>query len=566
MGPPVTAAATFCATLADEAVRAGIAHVMLAPGSRSTPLALALASRPELRLHVFHDERSASFAALGVGSSSERLALVVSTSGTAAAEMHAAVVEAHQAEIPLVLCTADRPPELREVAAPQTIDQIGLYGAAVRFAADLGVPDEAMAPRWRSMVSRALADAAGPWPGPVHLNLPFRDPLVGVPDGLPPGRPDSAPWHRVAAGRRVLDPEALDALAGRLDQPRGLIVAGAGAGDPGAVHDLAAAAGWPVLADPRSGCRLPRPHTVATFDDLLRHPGFASDHTPSVVLRLGRPPASKMLAQWLAASGADQVQVTASAAWVDPEGTAGQRLVVDPSALCRDLAKQLAAGARTPWAARWRWAEERAQHAIASVLADARRPTEPGVARALVAALPAGATLVASSSMPVRDVEWYSAPRDGLRHLANRGANGIDGVVSTAVGVALASAAPTALLIGDVALLHDSNGLLGLSGREADLTIVVVDNDGGGIFSFLPQAAEVERDRFEQLFGTPHGTDLNALAAAHGLPFAGVDDLTALAELVGDGPRLLRVSTDRAENVAVHQAIHGAVAEVLTGA
>jgi len=555
-------AATFCATLADEVVRAGLVDVVVCPGSRSTPLALALADRPELRLHVFHDERSAGFAAIGLGLSTGRPAVVVCTSGTAAAELHAAVVEAHQAEVPLVVCTADRPPELREVAAPQTIDQLGLYGAAVRYAADPGPPDAAMASRWRSLVSRALADAVGPWPGPVHLNLPFRDPLVGQAGDLPPGRPAGRPWYQAVSGRPALDQDQLDALAAGLDQQRGVIVAGAGAGEPDAVHALATAAGWPVLADPRSGCRLPRPSTVAAFDDLLRHAGFAAAHTPTVVLRLGRPPASKVLAQWLAASGAEQVQVTASAAWVDPEGTAARRVVADPTRVCGELAGRVSAGARTPWPARWRRAEELAQEAIGKVLAG-YGPTEPGVARALVEALPAGATLVSSSSMPVRDVEWYAAPRDGLRHMANRGANGIDGVVSTAVGVALGSAAPTALLIGDIALLHDTNGLLGLRDRAADLTIVVVDNDGGGIFSFLPQATEVPADRFEQLFGTPHGVDLTGLAAAHGLPTAELEDLGDLPGLLGDGPRLVRVRTGRAANVAVHQAIHDAVLAVL---
>jgi 2-succinyl-5-enolpyruvyl-6-hydroxy-3-cyclohexene-1-carboxylate synthase len=559
----MSAAATFCATLADEAVRAGVRHVMVSPGSRSTPLALALADRPELALHVFHDERSCSFAALGVGLATGGPALAVCTSGTAAAQFHAAVVEAHQAEVPLVVCTADRPPELREVAAPQTIDQTRLFGGTVRAYVDLGAPDVALASRWRSLVSRAIADAGAPWPGPVHLNLPFRDPLVGVPGDLPPGRADGRPWHRTLSGTGLLRPAHVDALVSVLDQPRGVIVAGGGAGDPEAVHALAAAAGWPVLADPRSGCRLPRPTTVAAFDDLLRHPGFAADHTPTVVLRLGRPPASKVLAQWLEASGAEQVQVTSSAAWVDPEGTAAWRIAAEPAQVCRVLSGRVRAGARTPWGARWRRAEEQAQAAIDDVVAAADRPTEPTLARALVAALPNGATLVSSSSMPVRDVEWYAAPRDGVRHLSNRGANGIDGVVSTAVGVALASGAPTFLLIGDIALLHDSNGLLTLGARAADLTIVVADNDGGGIFSFLPQATEVEPARFEQLFGTPHGVDPVALATAHGLPAAELADLAELPDVLGRGPRLVCVRTDRADNVVVHRAIHDAVALAL---
>jgi 2-succinyl-5-enolpyruvyl-6-hydroxy-3-cyclohexene-1-carboxylate synthase len=559
------AAATFCATLADELVRSGVEHAVVAPGSRSTPLALALAAEPRLRLHVFHDERSAAFAALGIGLATGRPAVVLCTSGTAAAELHAAVIEAHQAEVPLVVCTADRPLELQDVGAPQTIDQAHLYGGAVRRFVDLGPPDAASAGRWRSLVSRVVADALSPWPGPVHLNLPFREPLLGRAGELPPGREDGAPWHRVVSGAGVLDAGELDRLAERLDRQRGVVVAGAGAGDPGAVHDLAVAAGWPVLADPRSGCRLPRASTVAAFDDLLRHEAFAADHTPEVVLRLGRPPASKVLAQWLAGSRAEQVQVTATPAWIDPDGTAALRVVADPTLLCRDLGKRLSAGARTPWPARWRHAEERAQAAIDATLAGAAGPTEPGLARALIAALPDGALVVASSSMPIRDVEWYGAPRDGVRILANRGANGIDGVVSTAVGAAIASGRPTALLIGDIAFLHDANGLLGLAGRAADLTVVVADNDGGGIFSFLPQATEVDEDRFEQLFGTPHGVDPTAIAAAHGIPSSELVDLRSLVDHVGAGrgPQVLRVRTDRAENVAVHRAIHEAVAAAL---
>jgi 2-succinyl-5-enolpyruvyl-6-hydroxy-3-cyclohexene-1-carboxylate synthase len=567
LGPSGDVAATFCVTLVDEVVRAGVRHAVVAPGSRSTPLALALAAaadRGDLQLHVFHDERSAAFAALGIGLATGRPALVACTSGTAAAELHAAVVEAHQAEVPLLVCTADRPPELRDVAAPQTIDQTRLFGSAVRRFVDAGPPDAAMADRWRSLVARVVADTIDPWPGPVHLNLPFREPLVGEPGPLPPGRPDGAPWHRVLTGSRVLDPATLDALAERLDRQRGVIVAGGGAGDAGAVHELATAAGWPVLADPRSGCRLPRSATVAAYDDLLRHDGFARDHTPEVVLRLGQPPASKVLAQWLARSGAEQVQVGASPAWIDPEATATTRVVGDPALVCRDLAKRLSAGARTPWAARWRRAEEAAQDAIAAALAAQRGPTEPGVARALVAGVPDGTTLVASSSMPVRDVEWYAGPRAGVRHVANRGANGIDGVVSTAVGVALAGDGPTVLLIGDIALLHDANGLVALAERDVDLTIVVVDNDGGGIFSFLPQATAVEPGRFERLFGTPHGVDLSALAAAHHLPVVELADLAELGAALGPGVRLVRLRTDRTENVAVHQAIHDAVASALS--
>ncbi len=280
------------------------------------------------------------------------------------------------------------------------------------------------------------------------------------------------------------------------------------------------------------------------------------------MLRLGHPPASKVLSQWLQQSGAVQVQVAASPAWVDPEHSAAVRVVADPTELCVELEKRLRGASGTPWLARWQRAEGRAQEAIDRALARHADPTEPAVARTLLDALAAGSTLVASSSMPVRDLEWYGRPRDGVRVVANRGANGIDGVVSTAVGVALGTGGPTALLIGDVALLHDTNGLLGAAARAVDLTIVCVDNDGGGIFSFLPQAGAIDHDRFELLFGTPHGVDLPALAHVHGVDTVPWDDLGgALAG--GRGVRLVHVRTERRANVAVHDEIHRAVSGAL---
>jgi 2-succinyl-5-enolpyruvyl-6-hydroxy-3-cyclohexene-1-carboxylate synthase len=283
------------------------------------------------------------------------------------------------------------------------------------------------------------------------------------------------------------------------------------------------------------------------------------------VLRLGAPPASKVVARWLAGSGARQVAVDARGRWWDAERTAGEVLAADPTELCRALATSRIGPAADPaWLGAWRAAEDAAQRAVDGCLAGHPEPTEPGLARALAAALPDGATLVVSSSMPVRDVEWFAAPRTGLRVVANRGANGIDGVVSTAVGVALAGG-PTAVLVGDVAFLHDANALLGAPGRGIDLAVVVVDNDGGGIFSFLPQAGALPADRFERLFGTPHGADPCALAAAWGVPAARLDRLADLpAALAGDGVRLVHVRTDRAANVAVHDEVHAAVAAAVS--
>lgn len=572
---PADVTATFCATLVDEWVRCGITDAVVSPGSRSTPMALALAAHGDLTVHVHHDERAAGFIALGIGSATGRPSLVLTTSGTAAVELHPAVVEAHQAGVAMIVLTADRPPELRGVGAPQTVDQVHLYGRAARWFADPGVPEGGTWSTWRSLAARAVAEATtGPaGQGPVQVNLAFREPLVGTAGDLPPGRPGRQRWHGTEGRRAAVDRAGTDRLTDLLDADRGLIVAGAGSGDPGVVLALARAAGWPVLADPRSGARMPDPVVVAAFDAILRHRSTAEDLRPDVVLRLGSPPASKVLARWLAASGARQVAVDVLGRWFDPEHAVAHVLHADPTAACHALAQLV--GGRTPsdgWSGRWQRAEAAAQEAIDLALVRHPEPSEPALARSMLAVLPDRSDVVVSSSMPVRDLEWYGAPRYGVRVLANRGANGIDGVVSTAVGVALAArgtGSPNVALVGDVAFLHDSNALLGVAARGIDLTIVVVDNDGGGIFSFLPQAA-LAPDRFEQLFATPHGVDLRVLAAAHGLitiePTGAAEVGPAVAaSIAAGGVRLVLVRTDRATNVAVHDQVHAAVAAALDG-
>ena len=550
----MTVQATFAATVVDELVRAGVTDAVLSPGSRSTPLALAVAGDERLRVHVVLDERSAGFFALGIGVATGRPAVVVTTSGTAAVELHPAVVEASHARVPLLVCTADRPPELHHVGAPQTIEQARLFDGVVRWSFAPGVPDEAAKGQWRSMASRAVAEtiANGAGPGPVHLDLAFRDPLLGDADEVVPGRPGQEPWHRVA---EVHAPPPADVVSLLAEGGRGVVVAGAGAGDPDAVHALADALGWPLLADPRSGCRYGT--AVAAADALVRVEAFAESHRPDVVVRLGAPWASKVLAHWLAAVPL-VVVVDPHRAWLDPERSASLLVPADPTLLCRAVVEARPRLAPSAWRASWQAAEAAAQRAFDEVLSRHPEPTEPGVARALVAGLPDGATLVVSSSMPVRDVEWYGAPRQGLRVLANRGANGIDGVTSTAFGVATQAVHAT-VLIGDLAFLHDSNALLVPGGTAAgvDCTIVVVDNDGGGIFSFLPQRAAVPEPRFERLFGTPQGIDLAALAAVHGIPVT-TDLASAWAEPCR-GVRMVHVRTDRAANVAVHEELHEAV-------
>lgn len=551
--------ATFCATLVDQWVRCGVRHAVVAPGSRSTPMALALADRHDLEVHVAHDERTAAFMALGIGIATDMPVLLLCTSGTAATHFHAAVVEADLSGVPMIVLTADRPPELHGVGAPQTIEQTNLYGGAVRWFHDTGVPDPSASDQWRTLALTSFTTTLGQ-PGPVHLNLAFREPLVGVAGELPDAV--GGTWSTAPVGDD-LDATVLDRLVRDLEHQRGVIVAGRGCrGARDAIADLAAATSWPVIADSRSGCRS-LPCAVTTADALLRDADFANAHTPEVVLHLGEAPASKVLNQWLARSAAQQVRVIPRDVIIDPDRVISRHVRAPIATVCERLAERLSGATGTPWMARWRRAEQIADTVFEQRLSSGA-VSEPAVARTLLHALPAGSHLVVSSSMPVRDLEWYGGHRDDVVVHSNRGANGIDGVVATAIGVALATGAPTAVLIGDVALLHDSSSLTASASRDIDLRIVVVDNDGGGIFSFLPQATALPTDRFEQLFGTPHRTDLEMLARAHGIDTCSVTTVDELRSAVSAmGPRLVRVPSDRRQNVAVHDALHAAVADAL---
>jgi 2-succinyl-5-enolpyruvyl-6-hydroxy-3-cyclohexene-1-carboxylate synthase len=537
MPDSATTQAAFCATLVDEWARAGVRHAVIAPGSRSTPLALALLRDDRIEVHVHHDERCAAFMALGFGlASTDHVptpAVALCTSGTAATHFHAAVVEAHQAGVPLLVCTADRPPELRDVGAPQAIDQTHLYGRAVRWFHDPGVADETTRHTWRSLGSRAVAEART---GPVHLNLPFREPLVGDPDELPAGRGDP---HTPFSSVSVAESDTLTLEFAERRRP--LLVAG---------RRMKIPDGIPVLADPRSGM-----DGVRHADALVRVPALREELRPDLVVRAGPPPASRVVNEWIAASGATEV---ADRPWLDPSHTVtafGFSSLPEPE---------------SGWLDRWLELDGRAEAAIAKVLAEHTEPTEPGTARALLASLPSGAHLVAASSMPIRDLEWFATPRPDVAVHANRGANGIDGTMSTAVGIALATGAPTAVLLGDVAFLHDSNALVAARERGIDLTIVVLDNDGGGIFSFLPQATILPTADYELLFGTPHGVRAEELAAAHGITSVTVDAADAVplaveACIAAGSVRLVVVRTDRAANKALHDDLNAAVAAAVTG-
>ena len=564
----------FARCLVDEWSRGGLTDAVLSPGSRSTPLALALADHDRITVHVHLDERSASFFALGLAKGSGRPAIVLCTSGTAAANLHPAVLEAAHARVPLVVCTADRPPELRGVGAAQTVDQANLYGTAVRWYFEPETPSERDAgPEawavWRSLAARSLAEAQGSPPGPVHLNLPFREPLVppsptDVPFDLG-ARPRSSPWLRTTRSPREAGDEVAAELARRISgTPRGVLLAGWGASvAPATLERLARVSGWPILADPLSGVRA-GPFAVSTYDALSRVDKLRESLRPDLVLRVGAPLTSRAAMTWLATSAT--ITFDPDRSWSDPQRAAEIILDVEPEPLLAELAGRVASRDES-WISAWIHAEETARRVIDAQLDLWPEPFEGRVARDVMACLPDHASLVVASSMPVRDLETFARPRQGVTVLANRGVNGIDGFVSSVLGVAASGAGPvTVALAGDLCLLHDANGLLGAGRRGCDAVFVVLDNDGGGIFSFLPQAALP--DHFERLFGTPQGVDIAELGAVYGVPTTDVERAAQLvpaieSAIAGGGVRIVRVRTERTSNALRHALVFRAVGEAL---
>jgi 2-succinyl-5-enolpyruvyl-6-hydroxy-3-cyclohexene-1-carboxylate synthase len=568
---PVNPSTAFGIAFSDELVRCGLREVVLAPGSRSTPLAMAFfeAERQRrLRLHVRIDERSASFTALGLAKVSRRPVAVLCTSGTAAANFHPAVIEADEACVPLLVLTADRPPELRGIGANQAIDQIKLYGNAVRWFCEAGLPEArpGMAAYWRSLACQAWAHAAGGadgLAGPVHLNLPFREPLVpgeGAsgewPESLD-GRPGGQPWTRFCGRGTATD---------ELELPwteRGAVVCGDGDYDALALTELAERAGWPLLAEPSSGARR-GPNALSAYQHLLAIPEFIAAHQPDLLVSAGRPGLSRGQTAFLGAGSASRHVVIAQGPgrWADPQRSATD---VAPSVRLTGVPRSSQDPPDSAWLAAWRRADDTARRAVDAVLDEDDSLTEPRLARDLAAGLPEGALLWCGSSLPVRDIDFNLFPRSDIQVLTSRGASGIDGTTSAAIGAALAHDGPSFALIGDLTFLHDASGLaLGPSEPRPDLCLIVVNNDGGGIFSTLEQAAFP--GSFERLFGTPHGAGLHHLAAAFGLPYQRLEQAGDLTKaLPGTGLRMIEARTEREAGAALRTRLRAAAAAAIRG-
>lgn len=554
--------------LIDELARGGLRHAVIAPGSRSAPLALAVDAHPDVTVHVEIDERSAAFLALGIGRASGTPAAVICSSGTAAVNLHPAIVEACHARVPLIALTADRPPELRATGANQTIAQAGLYGGATRWAVDVSVAERraGQVAYWRSLAARAVAEARGRPSGPVHCNVGLRDPLVpddddGWIEPLDGGREAMRPWTTRTDELALPAPALVVDVVHLVEaHPRGALVLGDVEVDGLVAAGFAEAAGWPVVAEPHSGART-GDHVVSTADLLLADTAFADAHLPDVAIVVGRPVLTRGVRRWLDAVP-QTVVVDGDGAWLDPGRTVAQIVRADPVGLLRDVAARVAGRGTTHYLAQWQHAERAARAAVDALLDGQAAPSEPRVARDLAACLPDGAALVAASSMPIRDLSAVMRPRRGLRVLGNRGASGIDGFVSTTLGVAIGHDGPVAGLCGDLSLLYDQNGFLLAAETRPDAVVVVVNNDGGGIFSLLEQ-----RDvaGFERLFGTPHGIPFASLASTYGLgyhPLARAADLadTVCGALDAGGLHLVEVRTGRSANADLHRDLAAAVA------
>ncbi|MEX0971981.1 MAG: 2-succinyl-5-enolpyruvyl-6-hydroxy-3-cyclohexene-1-carboxylic-acid synthase [Solirubrobacterales bacterium] len=578
---PTNANTALASAFAGELARCGLRHAVLSPGSRSTPLALALWRQPQVETTVIVDERSAAFFALGAAQASGAPVAILCTSGTAAANYHPAVCEADHSAVPLLVLTADRPPELRGIGAGQAIDQLKLYGDSLRWFCEVGthLADDDGLLHFRSTACRAFAAARGePRPGPVQLNVPFREPLaplevagaVTATDPLALAGRGERPLTAVTPIDMEPSQFLLDEVAGHIAEAEvGVIVAGRQL-DPELrepLAHLAGAAGYPILAEPTSQLRCgrhDRSHVVTAYDLLLRDERFRATASPDLVLRFGEMPTSRPLRSWLAESGAETIVVDPLGDWNEPTRRAAALLRADPTELASGWAARL--GEDRPPPAMWIEAERAAREAIEAELGELDGLSEPGLQLALGAAYADGEIVYTASSMPIRDQEAFLPTAEAdVAFLCNRGTNGIDGLISSGIGAAKATGRPTTIVTGDLGLLHDLGGLAALRDASTPVRIVVIDNNGGGIFSFLPQREALEETEFESLLGTPRGVNVAKAAALFDLPHHRLKSFDDLPAAMSAGTGLIEVKTDRRQNTLLHhqlyKRVHTALAE-----
>lgn len=556
----------YVASFVDELVRVGVTETIVSPGSRSTPMAILMAEHPNMNITVNIDERSAAFYALGVAKAKKKPVALLCTSGTAAANYYPAIVEAFYSRIPLIVITSDRPHELRDVGAPQAIDQNQMYGNFVKWFIDAAIPEEneKMLAYVRTVAGRAAGTAMSAPAGPVHLNFPFREPLVpnlGL-DNLW-GKSEGNRRHvNVVVGSPQIDEEQVNNLILSLKNvDHGIIVCGAH-DDPEFAHAvtiLSEQLQFPILADPLSQLRSgnhSHSYIIDGYDAFLRNEGFKEEFTPKAIIRFGAMPVSKALTQYIQKhEKAIHIIVDGDGGWRDPTLSASDMVYCNEVVFCNMLTNGIEKKKESKWIQSWTQVNDIVKKHIVGIHTEDAL-FEGKVFTELQEILPNQSTLFVGNSMPIRDVDSFFTTNDkSIKVMANRGANGIDGIVSTAIGVSSHNK-NTVLVIGDLSFYHDLNGLLAAKQHKLDITIVLINNDGGGIFSFLPQSTEEKH--FELLFGTPIGLEYRHVVEMYGGNFSEVEDWhqfrTAVVDsLQSKGLQVIEVRTDRAENVMIHR-------------
>ncbi len=592
---PANPTYVYVGAFVDELQRAGVRNVVVCPGSRSTPLAMAFAAQPGMRIWMQVDERSAAYFGLGMAKRLCQPVALLCTSGTAAANFMPAVVEAKLTHVPLLVLTADRPHELRDNGAPQSIDQNRLYGIYVKWFVEIALPEATnVALRYiRTIAVRAAASVQANPAGPVHLNFPFREPLTPEPipgQSLPPieqrdlvawqGRPDNAPFVEVREA--PLDVPAATTMGYLMDMVRGarrgLIIVGPNDDltlvEP--IVRLARRLGYPILADPLSQLRCgdhDQVMVLSSYDAFLRIDSFIESAQPELILRFGAMPTSKPLLLYLKRyASCPLVLIDGHGGWEEPTQLASELFHANPAALCQallDQREEIQPSVSQAWLTTWQDADKLTRQTLQYAVQDFNELFEGRVFTELAGLLPDGATLYTGNSMPVRDLDtffWCSEHR--IRIMGNRGASGIDGVVSSALGASAGAGPnePTVLVLGDLSFFHDLNGLLAARLYQLDLIIVLINNDGGGIFSFLPQAAYPEH--FEQLYGTPTGLDFRLAVQMYGGQFQREESWEQFRKAVSQGLNtgglhVIEIPTERTSNVKMHRQLWEVIGKTL---
>lgn len=555
----------YAASFVDELAQNEVKHVVVSPGSRSTPLALLLVEHPDIEIHINVDERSAAFFALGLAKALKEPVGLLCTSGTAAANYYPAVIEAFHSRVPLIVLTADRPHELRDVGAPQAIDQIHLYGRHVKWFVEMALPEstDGMMRYARTVGARAVATAAAEPAGPVHLNFPLREPLIPDLDQAKEYRQNKrTPSVLIDSGERSLSASQIEAVATTLSKAKqGIIVCGE-LPHPEMKEVIVALAkklAFPVLADPLSQLRSgshDKAVIIDAYDTFLRDETAKAAFRPEVILRFGSMPVSKPLLLFMKKQKqAITLVVDGGAGWREPAGLATNMIYSEEKDFCLRIAESITSSPDDEWLRLWQTVNGATKDALASVRDEAEL-SEGKLFALLADMMPLDSTLFVGNSMPIRDLDTFFLNNGkGIQTIANRGANGIDGVVSTALGVSTVSK-NTVLAIGDLSFFHDMNGLLAAKLQKQNITILLVNNDGGGIFSFLPQANE--REHFETLFGTPHGLDFSHAAQLYGGKYNKVQNWDEFEKVFTEsfeiqGLKIIEVPTERESNLQKHR-------------